>query len=163
MEGILSVWPWYVVGPLIGLFVPFLLIVGNKLLGISSSFPYICSMVFSTKYFTTSSYNASSNRWKFLFAVGIVLGGLAAKLFLGVGDISYFPQQYYTLKGLVFLFSGGLLIGFGTRYANGCTAGHSISGISTFQISGLIATISFFVGGIICTHYIIPLFKLGEP
>ena len=158
MEGISNVWPWYVAGPLIGLFVPFLLIVGNKLLGISSAFPYICSMVFSSKHVTASAFNAPSNRWKFLFVIGITLGGLAANLFLGSGGVSFFPKQYYTLKGMILLFFGGFLVGFGTRYANGCTAGHSISGISTLQLSGLIATIASFAGGLLCTYYIIPLF-----
>jgi uncharacterized protein len=159
MEAILNVWPWYVAGPSIGLFVPFLLIAGNKLLGISSSFPHICSMVLNTKKFAASGYDASSNRWKFFFVIGITLGGLAAKLFLGAGNTSFLPQQYDSLKGLIFLLTGGFLVGFGTRYANGCTAGHSISGISTFQLSGLIATISFFVGGLVYTHFLFPLFN----
>jgi uncharacterized membrane protein YedE/YeeE len=159
MEAILNVWPWYVAGPLMGFFVPFLLIVGNKLLGISSSFQHICSIVLNTKKFAASGYNVSSNRWKFIFVIGITLGGLTAKLFLGAGDVTFLPQQYYTLKGLIFLFTGGFLVGFGTRYANGCTAGHSIAGISTFQLSGLIATISFFVGGLIYTHYLFLFFN----
>jgi len=156
MEPISNVWPWYVAGPLMGLFVPFLLIVGNKLLGISSSFQHICSIVLNTKKFSASGYNAAANRWKFFFVIGITLGGLTANLFLGAGDISFLPQQYYSLKGLILLFIGGFLVGFGTRYANGCTAGHSIAGISTFQLSGLIATISFFVGGLIYTHLLFP-------
>jgi hypothetical protein len=159
MEGMLSIWPWYVVGPLIGLFVPFLLIVGNKLLGVSSSFPYICSIVFNAKNTAAPIFNAPSNRWKFLFVIGIMLGGLAANFFLGAGGVSFFPKQYYTLKGLAILLAGGFLVGFGARYANGCTAGHSIAGISTFQASGLIATISFFAGGLLCTRYIIPFFN----
>lgn len=154
MEDILNIWPWYVAGPLLGLFVPFLLIAGNKLLGISSSFPYICSMVLNTKKFATSGFNASSSRWKFMFVIGITLGGLAANLFLGAADASFLPRNYYTMQGLIFLFTGGFLVGFGARYANGCTAGHSIAGISTFQISGLVATISFFAGGLLCTYVI---------
>ncbi len=136
MEAISSVWPWYIAGPLIGLFVPSLLIAGNKLLGISSSLQHICSIVLNTKKFAASGYNPSANRWKFFFVLGIALGGLAAKLFLGAGDIDFLPRQYYTWKGLILLFTGGFLIGFGTRYANGCTAGHTISGIATLQLSG---------------------------
>jgi uncharacterized membrane protein YedE/YeeE len=156
MEAIFNVWPWYVAGPLMGLFVPFLLIVGNKLLGISSSFQHIYSILLNTKKFAASGYNASANRWKFFFVIGITLGGLTAKLFLGAGETSFLPHQYYTFKGFVLLLCGGFLVGFGTRYANGCTAGHSIAGISTFQLSGLIATISFFVGGLIYTHCLFP-------
>jgi uncharacterized membrane protein YedE/YeeE len=159
MEATLNVWPWYIAGPLMGLFVPLLLVVGNKLLGISGSFEHICSILLNTKIFAASGYNASANRWKFFFVIGITLGGLAAKLFLGTGDVSFLPQQYYKLKGLIFLFTGGFFVGFGTRYANGCTAGNTISGIPTFQLSGLIATISFFVGGLIYTHYLFPFFN----
>jgi uncharacterized protein len=159
MEAIFSVWPWYIAGPLIGLFVPCLLIAGNKLLGISSSFEHICSLALNTEKFAASGYNASANRWKFFFVIGIALGGLAAKLFLGSGATDFLPQQYYTGKGLILLFTGGFLIGFGTRYANGCTAGHTISGIATLQLSGFVATISFFVGGLIYTHFLFALIK----
>jgi len=159
MEAIFNVWPWYVAGPLMGLFVPLLLIVGNKLLGISSSFQHICSIVLNTNKFAASGYNAAANRWKFFFVIGITLGGLAANLILGAGDVSFLPQQYYSLEGFAHLLCGGFLVGFGTRYANGCTAGHSIAGISTFQLSGLIATISFFVGGLIYTHLLFPFFN----
>lgn len=159
MEAILNVWPWYVAGPLIGLFVPFLLIAGNKLLGISSSFQHVCSLALNTKQFAASGYNAAANKWKFFFVIGIVLGGLTAKLFLGSGDIAFLPQQYYSFKGLIFLFAGGFLVGFGSRYANGCTSGHSIAGIATLQLSGLVATISFFAGGLIYTYFLFSLFN----
>ena len=159
MKSILNVWPWYIAGPLIGLFVPVLLVFGNKLLGISSSFQHICSILLNTKKFAASGYNALSNRWKFFFVIGITIGGLAARLFLGAAGTSFLPQEYYTLKGMIFLFTGGFLVGFGTRYANGCTAGHTISGISTFQLSGLIASISFFAGGLIYTYFLFPLFN----
>jgi uncharacterized protein len=159
MEAIFNVWPWYVAGPLLGLFVPVLLIAGNRMLGISTSFQHICSIGLNTKKFAASGYSASSNRWKFLFAVGIALGGSAAGLFLGAGEISFLPQQYYTPGGLIFLFAGGLLVGFGSRYANGCTASHAIAGISTFQLSGLVATVSFFAGGLVYTHFLFRLFN----
>ena len=159
MEAIFGVWPWYIAGPLIGLFVPSLLIAGNKLLGISSSLQHICSIVLNTKKFAASGYNPSANRWKFFFVLGIALGGLAAKLFLGAGDTYFLPPQYYTWKGLILLFIGGFFVGFGTRYANGCTAGHAISGIATLQLSGVVATISFFVGGLIYTQLSFLLFN----
>jgi uncharacterized membrane protein YedE/YeeE len=82
---------------------------------------------------------------------------------LGVTDFrSYLPTDIFnwnevlSLKGLVFMVIGGLLVGFGTRYANGCTSGHSISGLSNLQFSSLVATVSFFVGGLIMTHFILP-------
>lgn len=82
---------------------------------------------------------------------------------LGVTDFSaYLPadifswNQVFTVKGLVFMVFGGFLVGFGTRYANGCTSGHSISGLSNLQFSSLVATISFFVGGLVMTHFLLP-------
>jgi uncharacterized membrane protein YedE/YeeE len=52
---------------------------------------------------------------------------------------------------------GGFLVGFGTRYAGGCTSGHAISGLSNLQFASLIATIGFFAGGLIATHLLYPL------
>lgn len=156
MEDLFGTWQWYIVGPLIGLFVPLLLIAGNKLLGISSSFFHICSIALNTRKFSEFGYKADSNRWKFYFVIGIMIGAFIAENFLSTGNISYLPESYYSFSGFVLLLAGGFLVGFGTRYANGCTSGHSIAGISTFQLSGLIATISFFIGGLIYTYFILP-------
>lgn len=159
MENLFDLWQWYIVGPLIGLFVPLLLIAGNKLLGISSSFFHICSIALNTKKFSAFGYNADSNRWKFYFVIGIMIGAFIAEKFLSTANISFLPESYYSFNGFVLLLAGGFLVGFGTRYANGCTSGHSIAGISTFQLSGLIATISFFAGGLIYTYFILPFFN----
>ena len=159
MDSIFKSWPWYIAGPLIGLFVPFLLIAGNKLLGISSSFLHICSVTLNTKKFSASGYNPKKDSWKFWFVVGIAIGAFIAKYLLSSTQIPFLPQSYYSLDGLGLLLAGGFLVGFGTRYANGCTSGHTISGISTFQFSGLMATISFFAGGLIYTYLILPLFN----
>ena len=159
MSSTSNTWPWYIAGPLIGLFVPFLLIAGNKLLGISSSFLHVCSITLNTKKFSASGYNPEKNKWKFWFVIGIAIGGFISKYLLSGGTISFLPQNYYTIHGLILLLFGGFLVGFGTRYANGCTSGHTISGISTFQLSGLLASISFFAGGMIYTYLIYPIFN----
>jgi uncharacterized membrane protein YedE/YeeE len=52
------------------------------------------------------------------------------------------------------LLVGGVLIGFGTRYAGGCTSGHAISGLSNLQIPSLKAVIGFFIGGLIMSYFI---------
>ena len=95
--------------------------------------------------------------------VDISLQTVADLSALGVTDFSsYLPgdifswDELFTMKGLVFIIIGGFLVGFGTRYANGCTSGHSISGLSNLQFSSLIATVSFFVGGLIMTHFVLP-------
>lgn len=181
LELIKEPWPWYVAGPLIGLFVPLLLIFGNKNFGISSSLRHICAMCvpMQIKYF---KYDWKSEQWSLFYVAGIMIGGFLASQYLlgngkvdissqtvedltllGVSDFSSFlPSDIFSwgnlfsLKGLVFMVFGGFFVGFGTRYANGCTSGHSISGLSNFQFSSLVATISFFVGGLIMTHFILP-------
>jgi uncharacterized membrane protein YedE/YeeE len=62
----------------------------------------------------------------------------------------------FTLRGLIVIVGGGFLIGFGARYAGGCTSGHAISGIADLQLPSLVAVIFFFVGGLITTYLILP-------
>ena len=170
-------WPWYVSGPLIGLIVPLLLISSNKQFGVSSVFRHICS---STKLSKKSyfQYDLKKEYWSFLFVFGIVLAGVFAfQIFdVSIGELSEEAQSYYQSKnieitgffpvdlyrwdalfsvlGLV-LAAGGFFIGFGTRYANGCTSGHAITGLSLLSLGSLIAVIGFFIGGIIGTFLII--------
>jgi len=182
LEIIREPWPWYVAGPLIGLMVPLLLIFGNKNFGISSSLRHICAMCvpMKIKYF---QYDWKSEMWSLFYVIGIIIGGFVTTQFLmsqsnvnistdtvndlraiGVTDFSsYLPADIFswkmllTLKGFLFIALGGFLVGFGTRYANGCTSGHSISGLSNLQFSSLVATIFFFIGGLIMTHLLLPL------
>lgn len=175
-------WPWYVSGPIIGLMVPLLLVFGNKSFGISSSLRHICAMCapLNIRYF---NYDWKKERWNLFFVAGILLGGIIAGLWmedrisstvsdetittlssLGVSDFSlHLPrdifswENLFTGKGLIFMVIGGFMVGFGTRYANGCTSGHSIYGLSNLQYGSLVATISFFVGGLIMTHLLLPL------
>ncbi len=149
MEHLFDTWNWYIAGPIIGLIVPLLLIVGNKLFGISSSFRHACSMMLPKKKIEFLQYDWRQHKWNLFFVVGIGLGGYIAANFLTTGEIELLPPHFYTTEGLIQLFLGGILVGFGTRYAGGCTSGHAISGLSTFQKSSLKAVISFFVGGVI--------------
>ncbi len=181
LDWIKEPWPWYVSGPLIGLMVPLLLIFGNKAFGISSSLRHICAICvpMNIKYF---NYDWRGEMWNLFFAAGIILGGFIAHEYMtnneqiaiseatveslkqrGITDFSsYVPVEIFnwgdlfTLKGFVFIVLGGFLVGFGTRYANGCTSGHSISGLSNLQLASLVATISFFIGGLIMTHFVLP-------
>lgn len=179
-------WHWSVAGVLIGLTVPLLYLVGNKPFGISSSFRHICAACLPARV-DFFNYNWRKESWNLFFVAGIALGGFVAVTFLanpepvkiatatqeqlsalGVKsfgeleptDIFSF-QSLLTLRGFIFMVVGGFLVGFGTRYAGGCTSGHSITGLSNFQLSSLIATICFMVGGFIATHLLLPLiFKL---
>lgn len=179
-------WPWYVAGPLIGLVVPALLLLGNKTFGISSSLRHICAACFPAdiSFFT---YDWKQESWNLFFAAGIVLGGLIATYLLslpgsvhinpattallrheGVKDFSgllpqdiFSFQQLFTLRGFILIVIGGFLVGFGTRYAGGCTSGHAIMGISSLQWPSLVATCCFMIGGFISTWFILPyLIKL---
>lgn len=151
MENIFGTWNWYIAGPLIGLFVPLLLLVGNKLFGISSSFEHLCTIVLPEAKAKILSYNRLKNDWKFYFILGITLGGLISSIFLSKETIHLLPPDYYTLTGYIKLFVGGLLVGFGTRYANGCTSGHAITGISLLNMASIKSTLMFFAGGLIYT------------
>ncbi len=182
MDMFSSFWPWYVTGPLIGLYVPVLYLLINRHFGVSSTFRDICAAVIRprARYF---QYDWKANRWRLLFVAGIAVGGflaggtlrgplggqisartLSALASLGVRDFSSLvPSDLFswgsllTLRGLLLAGGGGFLVGFGTRYAEGCTSGHSIHGIATFQRASVIATLCFFVGGLISTYLILPI------
>lgn len=181
IEFIKQPWPWYVAGPLIGLMVPALLLIGNKTLGISSSLRHVCAICIPSKI-PFFSYDWKKEIWNLFFVGGVMLGGLLVAYFLmsnAPGELnpklltemeSYgiapqsnlLPVEIFswpnllTLKGLFFMVFGGFLVGFGTRYAGGCTSGHAIMGLSNLQVPSLIATISFMAGGFIMANLILP-------
>jgi len=148
-DAILNPWPWYVVGPFIGLTVPLLYLVGNKSLGISKSFIHICSIALpKTKINFLKENNWRKEFWNILFVLGVGIGGYLGTHTLAQAPLRLLPESYYSLSGVVKLLLGGMLVGFGSRYAGGCTSGHAILGLSTLQKSSLIAVIGFFVGGL---------------
>lgn len=181
IELLKQAWPWYIAGPLIGLMVPVLLISGNKVFGVSSSLRHMCAMCLplNISYF---KYDWKKEAWNLFFVVGIVVGSFLAANFLlngqpvkvnpklvsdlgkyGVTDFhSQIPaqlfswQQLLTPRGLILMVVGGFLVGFGTRYAGGCTSGHSIMGISNLQLPSMIATVCFMAGGFIMANLILP-------
>jgi uncharacterized membrane protein YedE/YeeE len=181
IEWIKNPWPWYVGGPLIGLSVPLLLLFGNKRLGVSSSLRHICAACFpgNIQFF---KYDWKREAWNLFFVAGITLGAFLAFMFLsnhqpvkvnsqlvtdlgraGVHDYSKLaPPDLFnwsallTVRGVLIMVIGGLLVGFGTRYAGGCTSGHSIMGLSNLQWPSLVATVCFMVGGIVMANLILP-------
>ena len=175
-------WPWYISGPLIGLFIPLLLIIGNKSFGISSSFKHICAACLPVKKIDFFNYNWRSQIWNIFLVLGIVIGALLTNLIadlnymveisnetkialnkIQVTDFSGFvPKELFSwdsinLNSFILLIVGGFLVGFGTRYANGCTSGHAIMGLSLFSMGSLIAVIGFFIGGLLMVHILYPL------
>jgi uncharacterized membrane protein YedE/YeeE len=149
IEAIFAPWPWWVTGPLIGLAVPLMLLVGGKNLGISSSFRHMCAVALpktSIAYFR--DYDWRKEAWSLLFAGGLVLGAVVATFLLSRNPAPVLPEHLHNPVGALKLLGGGILIGFGTRYAAGCTSGHSIMGLSNLQKASLFATLSFFAGGL---------------
>lgn len=148
-EAVLGPWPWYVAGPLIGLAVPLMLLVGGRNLGISSSFRHLCAALLpKSKLPYLRGYDWRSYAWHLFFIAGLVAGGFVATRFLTAHPAPLLPESAHTAWGALRLLGGGVLIGFGTRYARGCTSGHSIMGMSNLQWPSLVATLCFFAGGL---------------
>jgi len=162
IEWLRQPWPWYIAGPLIGLTVPALLIMGNKRLGVSSSLRHICAACLPAKapFF---QYDWKKEAWNLFFVAGILLGGwVAGHLLQPRHPVELLPVSLFnwsallTLKGWLLIVLGGFLVGFGTRYAGGCTSGHSIMGLSTLQWPSLVATACFMAGGFFMANMILP-------
>ena len=148
LELIRNPWPWWVSGPLIGLMVPTLLLLAGKPLGISGSFRYLCSLPAAGRKDAPAAKAARAEAWKAVFALGVLIGGFVAVRFLSSEAPTLFPESFHSLAGAAQLLLGGFLVGFGSRYAEGCTSGHAIFGLSTLQPGSLVAVLGFFAGGL---------------
>ncbi|MDE2995217.1 MAG: YeeE/YedE thiosulfate transporter family protein [Bacteroidota bacterium] len=181
LEFLSQPWPWYVAGPLIGIVVPALLLIGGKQFGISDNLRHMCAwMPGRVEFF---QYDWKIGAWNLTLVLGVIIGGfLTAMLFpnpdpvaiseatrgdlalLGVTNFEgLMPDQFFSLeglasgKGIFLIILGGFLVGFGSRYAGGCTSGHAISGLADLQLPSLIAVIGFFAGGLIATFFVLPI------
>ncbi|WP_298239116.1 YeeE/YedE thiosulfate transporter family protein [uncultured Algibacter sp.] len=180
MEYILNPWPWYISGPLIAIIMALLLYFG-KTFGMSSNLSTMCTILGAGKRINFFKMNWKDQSWNITVVIGAIIGGFIATQYLSNNSItnlnsttitelqqmgfknsgvSLVPDEIFKLssiKELLILITGGLLVGFGTRYAGGCTSGHAISGLSSLQKPSLIAVIGFFIGGLIMTNIILPL------
>lgn len=182
MEFITQTWQWYVAGPLIA-FTMFLLIKMGKKFGMSSNLRTMCSIGGAGKRVDFFNFDWKKDVWNLYVVAGVILGGFIALQFLSpaapqinqdvvlkLQDIginstntTFLPTELFsmesmlTVKGFSILLIGGFLVGFGARYAGGCTSGHAISGLSNLQLPSLIAVIGFFIGGLVMIHLIFPL------
>ena len=175
-------WTWYYSGAAIA-FIMFILLYFGKSFGFSSNLRTLCTIAGAGKKVKFFDFDWKSQKWNLLFLVGSVLGGFIASTFLKsdqplqlsnatIQDLKALgiqfdgqlnPSQIFgwefisSIKGFLVLLVGGALVGFGTRYAGGCTSGHAISGLSNLQLPSLIAVVGFFAGGLAMTYFILPL------
>ncbi len=183
MDFILQPWPWFISGPLIAL-VLFLFFYFGKNFGVSTNLETMCTIAGAGKVSDYFKKDWKERDWALVFLVGLIIGGFLAINYLSVtktinlnpktvqelADLgfvnagsSYVPSEIFsienmlTLKGFGILLIAGVFIGFGTRYAGGCTSGHAITGLSSLQLPSLIAVIGFFIGGLVMTWVLFPL------
>lgn len=183
MDFITQTWSWYISGLLIG-FVMFLLIYFGKTFGMSSNLRALCSFAGADKYADFFRFDFKAQNWNLVVLLGAMIGGFVAVHFLSapanvtlnpktiqaLTDMGFdtpdskllpdamFGQAIFTNPKMIFiLLIGGVFIGFGSRYAGGCTSGHAIQGLSNLQWQSLKAVIGFFVGGLLMVHFIFPL------
>jgi len=183
MNSLYAPWPWYSSGVMIA-FIMFLLLKVGKSFGMSSNLKTLCTICGAGNKVSFFNFDWKENKWSLIVVLGAIIGGFIASKFLTQNfavDINaatienlntlgfksagkaYLPIElysnkvFYDVKGLLLLAIGGLLVGFGARYANGCTSGHAISGLSNLQLPSLIAVIGFFIGGLVMVYVIFPL------
>lgn len=183
MNWIYEPWPWYVAGPLIAATM-FVLLYNGKKFGMSSNFRTLCTLGGAGKLIEFFRIDWRKNLWNLLVLLGAILGGFFASTFLSNNQVvindevarklsqqyniqsageAYLPTEIFGTENLsdprtlFVLIVGGMLVGFGARYAGGCTSGHAISGLSNLQLPSLIAVIGFFIGGLIMVHLLFPL------
>lgn len=183
MNWIYDPWPWYVAGPLIALTMFLLLIVGKKF-GMSSPLRTTCSAFGAGKAAGFFKFDWKAERWNLTVVLGAIIGGFIASNFMSDNTVkihpdvaqkladeyqitsageAYLPNEIFSIDSLsnpssiAILVIGGFLVGFGARYAGGCTSGHAISGLSNLQLPSLIAVIGFFIGGLVMVHFLFPL------
>jgi uncharacterized membrane protein YedE/YeeE len=177
-----SPWPWWIAGPAIGLVVPMLLLASGRRFGLSSAYRHLCSAARVPGELFRYDWRRIGG-WNLILTVGIVLGGLIAGTWLAspeplavadatardlaalgvTADGELAPQTLFsfaalsTPAGWIVMILGGFLIGFGARWAAGCTSGHAIMGLAEGRRGSLIAVIGFFAGGLAATYGLLPL------
>lgn len=174
-------WPWYFSGAMIGLVMLLLLWAGGQF-GVSSTLRSWCAIGGAGRRVAFFRFDWKVQQWNLIFVLGAILGGYFAGVMwpnpapldlsaatvqdlqeLGIAfDGGLAPKSLFdwsslaTVQGWLVLVVGGFLVGFGARWAGGCTSGHAISGLSNLQWPSLVAVIGFFIGGLLMTHVLFP-------
>ena len=148
---------WAVAGAGIAAVTLGLLFLTNRRLGISAGFEDVCSLVLQQPYFLRGGLR-DARKWRLPFVGGLVLGGFLSAALGGGWEPTWALGMFDDTIGfgpagkLLWMFAGGLFIGFGTRLAGGCTSGHGIFGLSNFERPSLVTTMSFMAAGIVTTQ-----------
>jgi len=154
-------WPWWAGGIAIGAVVPLLLFLANRHFGVSSTLRHLCAACVPAKP-AFLRYDWRKESWSLFFAAGLVAGGWIAQHWLTSGPRDVMPLELFsfqalgTPRGILFMVVGGFLVGFGSRWANGCTSGHAIMGLSLRRPASLVAVLGFFAGGLFVTWLVLP-------
>lgn len=184
MDWLKQPWHWAVSGAALSSLV-FLMTWMGRRFGISSSFNNICTIAGAGKLTPFFKEDPQKSFWRLFFVAGAITGGFIAITFLrspeavaisqdtissleqygysypemdstGAGFVPTVLLNFTSVKGILLALAGGFLVGFGARYAGGCTSGHAITGLSHLQLPSLITVIGFFIGGLLMTHLILP-------
>lgn len=180
---LLEPWPWYVSGPLIAMIMAILILMGKRL-GMSSNLETLCTLGGAGRFLDHFKIDTATKRWNLIVIAGVAIGGFFGANFFSNSEgvdiseksiahlqelgfnsagTSYLPTELFSVEALtepvvwILLLVAGFLVGFGARYAGGCTSGHAISGLSNLQLPSLVAVLGFFVGGLIMVHILFPL------
>ncbi len=186
MDFLTQPWPWYVAGPMIGLVVPAVYWYGGRKWGVSSTLRDMCAAVMPANLDYFKYEWKQKGAWRLTMVLGLLIGGFVGTLtaattdvaisdatradltrlgltdFSGVAPVELFAwSSLGSFAGLTLIIGGGFLVGFGTRYADGCTSGHAISGLANLRVQSLVAVLGFFAGGLIATHLLLPMILGG--
>ena len=154
-------WSPYVVGMGIGVLSWLTFLVSEKALGCSTSFARTAGMI--EKVFRGSRVEMKLYYqeykpvvdWQWMLVAGMVLGALISSLLSGDFQWQWIPPRWEAVFGadrlarIFVALLGGALLGFGSRWAGGCTSGHGISGTMQLAVSSWISAICFFIGGVL--------------
>jgi uncharacterized membrane protein YedE/YeeE len=136
--------PWWLAGPGIGLCVVALYALANLKLGVSGSWLQL-ELALSGRRVTEP--------WRLWFGAGLLGGALLASG-LGTTHVTGYGRLSAVLPVpalVVVLLVVGVLIGYGARWAGGCTSGHGIAGCSAGSPESFAATATFFCVAIVVT------------
>ncbi|MBN2264969.1 MAG: YeeE/YedE family protein [Candidatus Aminicenantes bacterium] len=153
-------WSPYAAGIGIGILSWLTLVLSDKPIGCSTAFARTSGMIErlfrGRKVLDKAYYKEFAPRvdWEWMLVVGIILGAFTSAKLSGQFKLDWVPSLWAGTFGpgpvarVAVAFCGGILLGFGARWAGGCTSGHGISGTLQLAVSSWLAAICFFAGGI---------------